>query len=140
MAEKKEEKAEAKEEVKKEEPKKEEKKEKSKAAPKKKKTKLLDKAKETIEEARKKEPEQKFKDTRVKGKPRIYTVPLKTKNTRNAVSSLKDFVKKHVKAEDVTLDQKLNEKLWVRGRKKPPRKIRVEVSQDETGRARVELK
>jgi len=144
MAEKKPEKKEEKpkEEVKEETLKKEEPKaEKSKAAPKKKKKKLLEKAKETLEEARgKPEPVQTYKDTRVKDTPRVYTVPLNTKHTRNAISSLKDFVKKHVKAEEVAIDQKLNLELWAHGRKKPPRKVKVKVSQDETGRALIEAK
>jgi len=79
-----------------------------------------------------------------KGPARVFTVPLKVGNprttkTRRAVKQLKSFILKHTKQEPV-IDQKLNEYLWERGRKKPPARIRVSVETSEDNKALVSLK
>ncbi len=62
----------------------------------------------------------------------IYTVPLKyawygphNDRTRKAVDILKKFIMRHMKVKEVKITQELNEKLWERGMKNPPRRIRV---------------
>ena len=79
-----------------------------------------------------------------KGPSRVFTVPLKVgkprmTKTRRAVWQLKAFVEKHTKQEAV-IDQKLNEYLWERGRKKSPAKIRVSVETTDEGKSLVTLK
>jgi large subunit ribosomal protein L31e len=63
----------------------------------------------------------------------IYTIPFypklnKTapyKRTPQAVRMLKAFIVKHTKADFVVITNELNEFLWERGIKKPPRKVKV---------------
>ncbi len=80
---------------------------------------------------------------------RIYTVPLGkliytrgipiNKRTNNAVRLVREFVSKHLKVETVSLDSKLNEALWSRGIKKPPRRIRIRCVKTEEDVAEVYL-
>lgn len=63
-----------------------------------------------------------------------YTIPLRRewlkvpvyKRTRYAVNTVRRFIQKHMKVEDVKLGKYLNLKLWERGNRKPPHKIKVE--------------
>lgn len=71
---------------------------------------------------------------------RIYTVPLgrawvakNYRRTERAVKVLKKFVERHMKPTDIVLDTKVNEALWARGNKNPPRKIRVRLVKDYEG-------
>lgn len=71
----------------------------------------------------------------IPGKPeleRVYTVNLReayekprTKRAKVAVNLLKEFMKRHMKAEEVKLSNMLNAVLWSRGIQKPPRKVKV---------------
>ncbi len=63
---------------------------------------------------------------------RIYVVPLKnarkgprTKWAKKAVRYLREYIQQHFKPEYLVISQEVNEKIWERGIKKPPRKIRV---------------
>jgi len=64
---------------------------------------------------------------------RIYNVPLRRgfirtpgwKKTKKAVSTLKDFMKQHMKAETIKIGPELNKKLWERGIKNPPHHVKV---------------
>ena len=63
----------------------------------------------------------------------IFTIPFypqlnKTaayKRTPKAVRMLKAFIMKHTKADFVVITNELNEFLWERGIRKPPRKVKV---------------
>lgn len=76
---------------------------------------------------------------------RVYTIPIKKtkvpdrKRTKRAVKEVKKFVKNHVNADDVVIRQDVNQKIWEKGYKKPPKKVRVKVSRDEEGKAFVSL-
>jgi len=79
---------------------------------------------------------------------RIYTIKLgkvyekpRTKRARYAILLIKKFVEKHFRVEkdDIYIDQKLNEKIWERGIKYPPRKIRVLISKYKDGKVKVSL-
>jgi len=80
---------------------------------------------------------------------RIYTVPLgkmiytrgipRRKRTPRAVRLVRQFVIKHLKVENVTLDNRLNEALWIRGIKKPPRRIRIRCVKTQEDTAEVYL-
>lgn len=72
---------------------------------------------------------------------RIYVIPLR--NVKNvprtiraprAIREVQNFLKKHMKTEDVKLDASINEKIWERGIQKIPSKIKVKATKDdETG-------
>jgi large subunit ribosomal protein L31e len=64
---------------------------------------------------------------------RTYTIPLRKefqkapryKKTSKAVRATKEFLKKHMKAEDIKLGKYLNELLWKNGPKNPPHKVKI---------------
>ncbi|RMF91342.1 MAG: 50S ribosomal protein L31e [Methanobacteriota archaeon] len=71
---------------------------------------------------------------------RIYTIPLRkvkegprTKRAQKAIAHIRSFLQKHMKAEEVIIDQKLNERMWERGIEKIPQKIRVKAEKEEDG-------
>jgi len=78
---------------------------------------------------------------------RIYTVPLRkewlkaprNKRGSRAVSTLKHFLFRHMKAADVKISQRLNEAIWTRGIQKPPAKIKTKTSIDAEGIVTVRL-
>ena len=61
----------------------------------------------------------------------VYTPP--NKRASKAIRLLRLFAVKHMKSEVVIIDQKVNEEIWSRGIKKPPRKIRVRMAKDKDG-------
>lgn len=64
---------------------------------------------------------------------REYVVPLRRKSrtapkwrrSKKSIVVLKDFMKKHMKAEDVIVCKELNEAIWENGIKNPPGKVNV---------------
>jgi len=71
---------------------------------------------------------------------KLYTVNFRKawitprgKRTPRAVRMLRDFVKRHMKTEEVIISNEINEKLWSRSIKKPPRRLRVRVVKDKEG-------
>jgi len=64
---------------------------------------------------------------------REYVVPLRRKTnlapkwrrSKKAVSVLNDFIKKHMKTDNVVICKELNEKIWENGIKNPPGKVSV---------------
>lgn len=77
---------------------------------------------------------------------RIYTVPLGKawvappyKRSDRAVTLLKKFVQRHMKPEEILIDPEVNEVIWARGIRKPPRKLRVLLSKDDEGIVTVSL-
>ncbi len=78
---------------------------------------------------------------------RIMNIPLRTewikvprtKRSKRALGTIREFVSRHMKSYDVKISQKVNEKVWIRGIHKPPAKIRVKVSTDKDGVVRVML-
>lgn len=77
---------------------------------------------------------------------RTYVIPLrreclkkpKYQRTKRAVSTVKNFIIKHMKVKEVKIGKHLNEKLWERGKKSPPPKIKIKTIIEEEY-ARVEL-
>jgi large subunit ribosomal protein L31e len=72
---------------------------------------------------------------------RIYTIPLRKvwgpprgKRTPRAMRLLRAFVKRHMKADNVEISNEVNEELWARGIRKPPREIKVRLVKDKEGR------
>ncbi|MFH1332245.1 MAG: 50S ribosomal protein L31e [archaeon] len=64
---------------------------------------------------------------------RTYIIPLRKawlkvaiyRRSKKAVSTVRSFIKKHMKVDDVRIGRHLNMKLWSRGMKKPPHKVAV---------------
>src|ERR1043166_4677933 len=77
---------------------------------------------------------------------RVYTINLgrawitpEHKRTDRVVNMIRQFAVKHMKSDDVKLDQDLNRQLWSRGKTNPPRKVRVKMVKDEDERVIVSL-
>jgi len=75
---------------------------------------------------------------------RVYTIPFRRvwatprgKRTPRASRMLRDFVRRHMKAEDIQISNEVNEELWGRGIKKPPRQIKVRLVKDKEGKVYV---
>lgn len=72
---------------------------------------------------------------------RVYTIPFRKvwatprgKRTPRASRVLRAFVKRHMKTENVEISKEVNEELWARGIRKPPRQITVRLVKDKEGR------
>ncbi|MEM3402612.1 MAG: 50S ribosomal protein L31e [Candidatus Hadarchaeales archaeon] len=72
---------------------------------------------------------------------KIYIIPLSEvkkapeyKRAKKAVNLVRDFLVRHTKEPEIKLDRTVTEKIWERGSKKPPTKIKVKVTKkdDET--------
>ncbi|MHB8568062.1 MAG: 50S ribosomal protein L31e [Nitrososphaerales archaeon] len=77
---------------------------------------------------------------------RTVTVPLshawisaRHRRTKRAVNILKEYAEKHMKSSEIKIDTELNEKLWDRGIRSPPRRITVKMSKDEDGVVTISL-
>ena len=71
---------------------------------------------------------------------RTYVIPLrKVKNVKRtiraprAIREVQNFLMKHMKAEEVKLDESINHAIWERGIQKIPSKITVKAVKDEDG-------
>ncbi len=71
---------------------------------------------------------------------RVYTVPLgrvmispRHKRAKKAVSIIKDFAVKNMKSPLVQISPELNEILWAKGIRKPPKRVIVKMEKDEEG-------
>ena len=71
---------------------------------------------------------------------RIYTVPLgrawvypKQRRTKRAVSILREFAMRHGKTEQIKISEEVSEKIWERGIRHPPRRIKVRLVKDKEG-------
>ena len=69
---------------------------------------------------------------------RVYTINLGRawltpahKRTDRVVNMVRAFAEKHMKTDEVKLDQDLNRQIWTRGKTNPPRKLRVKMVKDE---------
>lgn len=105
-----------------------------------------------VERRRKEEVEEEIVEER------IYTIPLgrawispRRKRAPRAVRLIKSFVERHMKlqsgsageefeeARRLVISNDVNERVWSRGIQKPPRKIRVRVTEDKEGVVTVHL-
>lgn len=76
----------------------------------------------------------------------LFVIPLRDvkrspiwKRSSTAVKDIRKFLKRHMKSEDVKIDQSINEKIWQRGSEKPPSRIRVRAVKMEDGQVHAEL-
>ncbi len=77
---------------------------------------------------------------------RDYTIPLRCvlkvsryKRTPKAVKEIREFLKKHMKAEEVVIGQGLNEFIWKDSIAKPPKRVKVHALKDKEGIVYAEL-
>ncbi|MCS7105141.1 MAG: 50S ribosomal protein L31e [Thermofilaceae archaeon] len=56
-----------------------------------------------------------------------YRAPLK-KRSKVAVRIIREFIKRHLKVDNVKISPELNEEIWSSGIKRPPRRISVRVN------------
>jgi large subunit ribosomal protein L31e len=77
---------------------------------------------------------------------RVYTINLgrawltpEHKRTDRVVNMIREFATKHMKSDEVKLEQDLNRQIWARGKTNPPRKVRVKMVKDEDGVVTVSL-
>src|ERR1051325_6662732 len=69
---------------------------------------------------------------------RIYTVNLskawdtpKYRRTDRVINIIKEFTERHMQTDKVKIEQDLNRHIWSRGKKNPPRKIRLRMVKEE---------
>jgi large subunit ribosomal protein L31e len=73
---------------------------------------------------------------------KTYTIPLRHawvvtprgKRAPRAVRDVRDFVSRHMKAEEVAISNEVNSAIWARSINKPPRKIMVRAVKDKEGK------
>ncbi|RDE12350.1 MAG: hypothetical protein C4K49_10260 [Candidatus Thorarchaeota archaeon] len=78
---------------------------------------------------------------------RIYTVPLRRvfwtgnrrKRANRAVRTLREFVSRHMKPEQLLIQPEVNERLWAHGIQNPPRKLRIRATKNSENLVRVYL-
>lgn len=77
---------------------------------------------------------------------RTYTVPLGVvfeaapyRRAKKAVTIIREFATRHMKAKQVKIETGVNEFVWARGIKHPPRRITLEMERDEDGIVTVRL-
>ena len=77
---------------------------------------------------------------------RTYVVPLGVvyeappyRRAKKAVAVIRAFATRHMKATQVSIDVDVNELIWSRGIKHPPRRITLEMKRDEDGVVKVKL-
>ena len=79
-------------------------------------------------------------------KEQIYIIPLRDvqrtprwERGKRAMKAIRDFLARHMKSEDIKIDQSINEAVWERGSHKPPSRIRVRAMKFEDGQVQAEL-
>jgi len=73
---------------------------------------------------------------------KTYTIPLRHawvvtprgKRAPRAVRDVRDYVSRHMKAEEVAISNDVNSAIWARSINKPPRKIMVRAVKDKEGK------
>jgi large subunit ribosomal protein L31e len=71
---------------------------------------------------------------------RIYTINLgkvllspNNQRAKRAINMIREFASKHMKSENVKIEEEISHLVWARGIRHPPRKIRVKITKDEDG-------
>lgn len=71
---------------------------------------------------------------------RVYTINLgkallspNNQRSKRAINMIREFATRHMKTEQVKIDQELSQSVWKRGIRRPPRKIRVKMAKTEEG-------
>jgi len=78
---------------------------------------------------------------------RIYNIPLRRETLKvppfrkanKAVRTVKIFISKHMKSDNVVLGKYLNLRIWRHGAKNPPHHVKVNAAKDDKGKVFVEI-
>ena len=78
---------------------------------------------------------------------RVYNVPLrqgymkvpKYKRAKKAVKTLREFLAKHMKSENVKIGDYVNKQIWQHGMRNPPHHVKVNAKKDDDGKVFAEL-
>lgn len=78
---------------------------------------------------------------------RTYNVPLRRgfmtapyyRRTKKAMNVLKEFLRKHMKSENISIGASINIHMWKNGITNPPHHVSIEVTKDDTGKVVAEL-
>ena len=78
---------------------------------------------------------------------RTYTIPLRKaflkapiyKRAKRSINEIRYFLSRHLKSDNIKIGKHLNDKIWERGSKKPPSKIKVKTLKDKDNIVLVEL-
>jgi large subunit ribosomal protein L31e len=78
---------------------------------------------------------------------RVYIVPLRRetlkvppfKKANKAVKTVREFISRHMKSDNVVIGKYLNLNIWNHGAKNPPHKVKVNAVKDDKGKVFVEL-
>lgn len=78
---------------------------------------------------------------------RVYVIPLRRetlkvpnfKKANKAVKTIRQFISRHMKTENISIGRYLNLKIWQHGAKNPPGKVKVNAVKDDKGKVFVEL-
>ena len=69
---------------------------------------------------------------------RVYTINLgkvllspKNQRAKRAINMIREFATRHMKSENVKIEEDVSHLIWSRGIRHPPRKIRVKLTKDE---------
>jgi large subunit ribosomal protein L31e len=71
---------------------------------------------------------------------RVYTINLgkvllspDNQRSKRAINMIREFARHHMKTEEIKIEEDLSKKIWSRGIRSPPRKIRVRMTKTEDG-------
>jgi large subunit ribosomal protein L31e len=85
-------------------------------------------------------------ENKVEELTRTYVVPLGVvfeappyRRAKKAIIVIKRFATRHMKATEVKIDSEVNELVWERGIRHPPRRLTLEMKRDEDGIVTVTL-
>ncbi len=116
------------------------------AEPEEKATKAAEPEKPEAEEAAAKEEAEEAEEKEEIVEERIYTIPLREvydappyTRAPKAARLVRAFIMRHMKPEEVFIGDDVNEKVWSRGIRNPPRRVRVKASKNKDGVVKVSL-
>lgn len=74
-------------------------------------------------------------------KERIYTINIRKaiskaprwKKSKRSVAVVREFLKRHMKGDEVKIGKSITEKIWEGGNQNPPKKIRIKAIETEEG-------
>ncbi len=71
---------------------------------------------------------------------RIYTINLgkvllspNNQRAKRAINMIREFATRHMKSENVKIEEEVSHLVWERGIRHPPRKLRVKITKDDDG-------
>ncbi|MEK6877746.1 MAG: 50S ribosomal protein L31e, partial [Thermoproteota archaeon] len=71
---------------------------------------------------------------------RVYTINLgkvwlspNNRRAKRAINMIREFAIRHMKSEDIKIEEDVSHLVWARGIRHPPRKIRVKITKDDDG-------